>query len=807
MYVPTVGPAGAKIFFVGEAPGSDENRTGRPFEGYAGRTFNQLLQWAGINRAECLVGNVAREQPPGNKISFFFEDDKCTRPKDCMLVWIDQLKKEIEMHRPNIVVAMGRTALWALTGLHAISQFRGYVTNSTLVPGVKVLPTYHPQAVNYEWPLHFQVLMDLRKAKFHSTFPTIPADARRLHASPSKREFINYLDYLCYEHEGPVACDIETVPMKGNIYPHIFGFADSASSAYSFQLYGTGGNSMYDADSELEIMTAISRVCEKKQIITHNGTGYDAAAIFHVFRIKLNCWFDTMIATHVCMPEVPRSLAFLSSICLDVPSWKHTAKDQPTLYNAADAANTFGCYEYLSKELTKQNLWNLFNFEMSQWEPSTLMHLKGMNIDVPRQLKMKEDLSTELDQLETELANDIGRKVNFKSPKQLNSLLYVDMKLPIQYKRRTSATQPKQATTNAEALNKLFRDTQNPIIAKILRHRKLSKLLNTFIDIEISPNNTVHTSYNITGATMARGSKGGVVDDEDSYRSFGRWSSSESIILPYGSGNLQNIPSKARVIYTPRKGHVLIQADYVQAEAVAVAFLIGDFKLISMFRESFGMSGQERKDAGYDVHRITASQMFNVNLEDITKEMRTVGKTLRHATNYSAGPSVVAVRLGCTQKEAKELLRMYHNATPQLHMWHLRIQDQLRSTRTLTNLLGRPHRFLERWGDDLFRSAYSYIPQSTVGDLLNRSLCSVYYNTELELCLQLHDAMYVSCPPDEVEKTMQIMYENMITPLTANGMKFYIDVDFKVGPSWGEMEEMLTFKPDLSFLTPATCEQ
>ena len=113
MIVNTEGPQDSKIFLVGEAPGKDEDIIGKPFVGYAGRTLNWLLSQAGINRPECLVGNVARERPPGNKINFYFEDKKCTIPKPKLAAWIEQLREEIVAANANVVVALGATALWA----------------------------------------------------------------------------------------------------------------------------------------------------------------------------------------------------------------------------------------------------------------------------------------------------------------------------------------------------------------------------------------------------------------------------------------------------------------------------------------------------------------------------------------------------------------------------------------------------------------------------------------------------------------------------------------------------------------------
>jgi uracil-DNA glycosylase family 4 len=791
-YVKTEGPVtGAKIFFVGEAPGEEEDRSGKPFRpnAPAGRTFNQLTAQADISRPECLVGNVARERPPGNKIAFYFEDPKkMTRPKPILKQWIQELRQEIILYQPNIVVALGATAMWALTGLKGIKEHRGYITESTLVPGQKVLPTYHPQKVNYEWKLGFTAVMDMRKAKRQSEFPGLPPDNRKLNAYPSRREFLDYLQWLYHDFDKPIALDVETVSPGSHI--DILGIADSPNHALAFTFL-SNRKPRLDPAKELEVWEWVARVLTKLEVIMHNGL-YDMAVLWHTLGILAQHYkHDTLIATHACWPETPRSLAYLSSICLDIQSWKHTAATMPSMYNAQDVANTYGCWEVMERELDKLGTRDTYQFEMEQVWPASMMQLQGLELDTDKRDAIKANILSRLGVLKEHLTQEFGREVNLNSPQQLQSLLYVDMGLPEQFKRRKSRDDPRKLTADAEALTKLMRTTKNPLLKSILEVKKLEKLLNTFVDIEPSPAGRVHTSYNVTGATMIRQKKGLVVDDEDSYKSFGRWSSSQSIILPYGSGNLQNIPYTARTMYRAPEGYVFLCADYVQAEAVVVAFQIGDEPMKHMFRESFGMPKAERKKQFLDIHVLTAHNNFGIPLDRVTESQRDVGKAIRHATNYSAGPGVLAAKLGCSMTEAKRLLTQFHETCPQLHLWHGRIRDELNRTRMLVNLLGRKHRFLERWGDQLFRSAYSYIPQSTVGDLLNLALTRIYnlYGDKIHICLQLHDAIYMLVEHDMVQWTKEVVRECMLIPLVADREEFTIDVDFSTGPSWGELED------------------
>jgi DNA polymerase-1 len=793
VFVKTEGPATANIMFVGEAPGEQENLTGKPFRGPAGHTFDMLLNQAGIVRQNCLVANVAREKPPGNKITFYYEDAGCTVPKPMMRGFIEYLRKEIIALKPNLVVALGATALRTLTDNRSIQAARGYICESTLVPGQKVLPTYHPQAVGYQWDLHWQVIMDLRKALTNSQTPGLWKEDRVLRASVSKHEYLEYLQWLLEKHKGPIALDVETASPGSHI--DIVGIADSPKHAVSFEFLHQR-NPKFSLDGELEIWQALARVLPTKELIMQNAS-YDSAVLWLNNGILCkNTIADTMIATHVCWPEVPRNLGFQASICLNVPAWKHLQHDMPPYYNCCDAANTYGIWEVLKIEIEKLGVRHTFDAEMAQLEPSTMLQLQGLHVDNEKRIAMEKDTKEELIALEGQIETDIGRSVNFNSPKQMQQLLYVDMGLPMQFKRRKSITESRKLTTDEEAMKKLARTSGNPVLEKIMKAKKLGKLLSSFIDINVSPESRVHTSYNITGATIQRQKSGQIYDEEDSFKSFGRWSSSASIILPYGSGNLQNIPPAARVFYAAGEGKKYIVGDYIQAEAEVVAYETNDHKLKKMFQDSFGTTKKERERNNWDVHKMKASDMFRVSLSDVTPEQRRVGKTIRHARNYAAGPAVLANKLNVSMKEAKELIQIDKETCPQLLLWHMRIQNELRQTRTLVNLLGRKHRFLGRWpkpGEEgtLFRSAYSYIPQSTVGDLLNDALVRLYHKCGdwLHESIQLHDAIYCIVSEDKVDKAAIAMRKCMLYPLYCNGEEFTIDVDFKVGDSWGELED------------------
>jgi uracil-DNA glycosylase family 4 len=778
MLVKTVGPTDSEIFILGEAPGEVEDATGIPFNNPhgAGRVFNLLLSQVGINRRDVRIRNVALLRPQANDMRNYFVDSKCTIPKPILIEWIEQLRCELEEHRPNVVIAMGSYALWAMTGMKKISTARGYVTESALVPGLKVLPTYHPQAINYEWKLFGIDIFDLRKALHHSKDSKMPIDKTRYIAPATYEMFMDYLETI-RAGKKKFAFDIES--HIGTSYPHTLGVADNVNFGMSFS-FMEGARVLITSEQEAQLWYKLAQCADECEVVMHNAS-YDKAVMWHYHGVYFkNIYLDTLIAAHLLWPEFPRDLGFLGSLILDVPAWKSMSKVDNAVYNALDAIRTFAIADPLMAEIKKQSMEKMLSFEMGMINPAIMMQLQGIACDREKRAELQKETTELISTLKQELDDQFKKPVNFNSPTQMKQLLYYDLGLEPQFKRRKSVEQTRIMTTDAKALKKLVRKYPNHTwLKKIMDYKKVVKLL-TFLEAEPSPEGRYHTSYNITGSAT----------EDTGKRSFGRWSSSASIILPFGSGNLQNIPPKAREMYRCDEGKILVTADMKQAEAVMVAYYTGDVRLQKFFKDGFAASPEEQSK--YDIHRFTASIMFNVPYEEVTDELRKVGKTLRHAISYGAGPDVVADRLGIGLVDAKNLIILYHKTTPLLKVWYQTIQSELKATRCLVTPFGRKHRFLDFWGDQLFRSAYSYKPQSFIGDFLNESLYIMYekYGDEIDIMLQLHDAIYVQCPDDPVliARTMEIMHECMVRPIRVGFEEFIIEIDFHMGYYWGKLD-------------------
>ena len=317
--VPGHGPSTANMIFVGEAPGLQEERIGRPFVGPAGGVLEQCMHNAGVIRAECYLTNVVKERPPNNKIDSYFTGTHFT-PKG--QVWVDRLRDELKQLPGNLIIPAGRTALSALTGNNDIMKRRGYVTFSTLIPGRKVLPIIHPSAAlrgNYLY--RYFITRDLRKAKLQSRTASPGYPVREPSIPISVDDAIAELQ--CLQAAKRISCDIEVA----NDQVSCIGFCDE-DTRFPVTIPFYGPEPVWSELEEVQIWNAIADLLESDKIekVFQNGI-FDISFLFMRNRILTRGHVqDTMVAHSVAYPEFPKSLAFLASIYTNQPYWKDMVK-------------------------------------------------------------------------------------------------------------------------------------------------------------------------------------------------------------------------------------------------------------------------------------------------------------------------------------------------------------------------------------------------------------------------------------------------------------------------------------------------
>jgi|SRR5215470_8799646 len=322
------------IALVGEAWGEAEERQRLPFVGAAGYELSKMLSEAGIHRADCLVTNVFNLRPKGNKIETLCgpkAEAIESYPALAKALYIradfrhelERLANELVEANPNVVVALGNTAMWALTAKTAISKFRGSTVLSThCVSGFKVLPTYHPAAVLRQWELRPIAVIDLAKALRESAFPEIRRPHREIWIEPTLE------DIHVFEEKYIQGCEILSVDIEtsGRRITCI-GFAPSHTRALviPFDDPRRSGRSYWPTlELEQDVWRFIKLLLEASRPIKlfQNGL-YDIAFLYKSYGIRVaGAAEDTMLLHYSLQPESLKGLGFLGSVYCDEGSWK-----------------------------------------------------------------------------------------------------------------------------------------------------------------------------------------------------------------------------------------------------------------------------------------------------------------------------------------------------------------------------------------------------------------------------------------------------------------------------------------------------
>lgn len=325
------GPLSASIAIVGEAWGEQEALVQQPFIGSAGRELTSLLREAGIDRRQCFLTNVFNLRPEDNKIEALCGDKatvgpgyahppismgKYIRPE--YLPHLERLSQELLAVKPNLVLALGNTACWAVLGTTKITAIRGTIAPSALPPGLKVLPTFHPAYVLRNWASRPIVAADLIKAVREARFPQIIRPERIVHYSPTLEELE---DYVNQDH--PVlSVDIET--SRGQITS--IGFASSTTFAmvvpFIVDVHSSPRSFWHTTEDELCAWRLVKILLETPVPKLFQNGLFDLQYILPMGIRPWNCADDTMLLHHSLFPEMRKGLGFLGSIYTNESSWK-----------------------------------------------------------------------------------------------------------------------------------------------------------------------------------------------------------------------------------------------------------------------------------------------------------------------------------------------------------------------------------------------------------------------------------------------------------------------------------------------------
>lgn len=314
------------IALVGEFQGSEGI-----FSGAVDWTLNNLLSAAGISRRECFTTSVFSSEPRGGDVKNFC-GPKATgisgRPPLLRGKYVraefasdlDELDRKLLAERPNVIIALGPTALWALTGEMGIRAARGVTRLSHT--GIKVVPTYHPGAAMRQYTLRPIIIADFEKARRQSAFPEYIVPERRIHIPESIDEILAF-EREHFSNARKLACDIETKQEQITC----IGFSPDPSNAIVLPFFCHSGENYWQTKAdELEVWGIVRRWLADYPTVYQNGL-YDMGYLWRVYGIPApaSC-DDTMLLHHALQPEMDKGLGFLASLYTDEPSWKHMGK-------------------------------------------------------------------------------------------------------------------------------------------------------------------------------------------------------------------------------------------------------------------------------------------------------------------------------------------------------------------------------------------------------------------------------------------------------------------------------------------------
>ena len=347
--VPSHVPSGqSKIAFVFDFPSTDEQRLGQIMVGSTGKMFHKMCEILDLNVENCLLTYALSQKPAQENPAHFFNNKNSYKAllkegksrskfpvngfgflKEEYEGEIDRLETELNACKPNVIIAMGSIALWALTGLDKIGTYRGTVLKSNLTGGTKVLPTFSPSAVIRNFDFRPVVLSDIKKAVAESETPDIKIKERELWIEPNIEDLNKFEEqYIREDNEAsPLSFDIET---SGGFITCI-GFAPSDSVALVIPFKDTRNdlqNYWKDNKHEQQAWAWVKRILENEKItkVAQNQT-YDVSWLSYKQNINVKGKIhDTMHAQHALQPEQQKGLGFLGSIYTNEGAWKTMAK-------------------------------------------------------------------------------------------------------------------------------------------------------------------------------------------------------------------------------------------------------------------------------------------------------------------------------------------------------------------------------------------------------------------------------------------------------------------------------------------------
>jgi DNA polymerase I-like protein with 3'-5' exonuclease and polymerase domains len=687
------------------------------------------------------------------------------------------LWSELSASSANVYVPLGPAPLYSLTRRGNAQKRRGSILTSIEECGSrKVIPTLHPKSSFAQYLNTYFITHDLKKVGRECNCGKIHLPERELRIRPS------YTEVLCFLSECKLATelafDIECGKNgRGDWEVTCISFCPTAHTGMSIPFTENNGD-YFTPPQERDIWIAIAAILEDPRIVKiGQNIIFDITFLYRKYGIRTENHRCTMVASKMIFPDFPAGLDFLTSYYTNEPYYKDEGKkwfkfaegqESFWLYNAKDSAVCVEIWDRQKRDLEMLGNTEAYERQNALIPPLVYMQEHGILVNRTGLTDAAKSAEVEIARLTEELHSVCGEKLNPNSPKQLCEYFYFKKKNKIIYKRGTQ-----NMTTDVKAL-RLLSGKGSKEAKLILDIRKLAKMKGTYYEVGLDEDNRLRCSFS-PGGTKS-----------------GRLSSSQSI-FEVGC-NFQNMPPAFKKYLLCDPGYLLFNIDLSAAENRVVAYIAPEPNMMECF------------ELGQDMHKKTAALLFGKSMEDISDEKgsceigggayseRFWGKKANHSLNYDLGFRSFAFQYEIPEPDAKFLVDRYHQAYPGVRAYHSWVQYELQKGRKLTDAFGKSRTFLGRWGDSLFKEAYSYIPQSTVAGKMNRDgVLFVWENPsifeQVELLNTVHDSIGYQLPLtagwDYMASVLLTLKESLTSEISWGNTKFHIPIDAEVGLTFG----------------------
>ena len=722
-------------------------------------------------------------------------------------------RKSLHQHKPGVGLDEQRGNPWVEDGVTYIASYmpqdafdrKNYFNpNEEYAGGSDDDKVTHGRTKRQNW--RFWLRKDIRKA------------CRYLLVKPRMREIGEVIYPKLEDVVGDLTetkgkdlfFDVETM---GDLTLTCLGYGWSDAEAICVPMYEIPRQAYYyGGQGTAEILRALAVAFRDNTVVIHNAM-FDLFVMAYKYGIPFpRKVYDTMLSHHRLYPEVEKSLGHCISLYIDREYHKNEGVFEPRNQQQILSLYHYNAKDVISLALLKPKLdlhaAQLYAKEsVQQVNDSIIPYLTAMCQGINYDKKTLEDKivynNRYCAQLSRMLRLLVGYELNPNSPKQVSNYLYNCML----YRK------PAKDLTNEKTLLQLRLKHPNPVLTLILKYRGVAKQSGQLKFPPYVPRGTtkerITTAYNLAGTTTFRLA---------SKRLLGRWGT-----------NVQNFPKGLRKLFLPDNDKVFVQVDQSGAEALVVSYLCTEGNFRSLFLHGIKshvyvalrlFAEVWSTELGRSVDEFCTSPIAQVSrlrgwdeLDRLIKSSDNwsaekryyfIAKMVCHASNYGMKPPTFRVNLlqksegkvSISMAEAKRFLNTYHDLFPEIRLWHMETISTLRREGILRNLFGYPRVFTANIDESMYKEAYAFVPQSTVGTITNITFTKMQQKIEnpqdplssmnVDILQNNHDSVLLQCPPEHVDyvakETMAIMNCDMVSP---RGEKFSMKSEACVGDTWG----------------------